>query len=78
MKVNVVFHGALRRYAAAGTPGEWTGEIADGSNLRDLIRVIGLRDGEVAAATINGSLKGLDAPIPPGARVLLLPWMSGG
>ncbi len=78
MKIRVVFHGSLCRYAASGTPGEWSGEIPEGSNLRDLIRAIGMRDGEAAAATINGTLKSLDSPIPPDARVLLLPWMAGG
>ena len=78
MKIRVVLHGNLARYGAPGTPGEWAGELPAGSSLRDLIRLLGIKDGEAAAATINGTLKGLDSPVPDGARVLLLPWMAGG
>ena len=78
MKIRVVLHGNLARYGAPGTPGEWSGEVPAGSSLRDLIRLLGMKDGEAAAATIDGTLKGLEAIIPAGARVLLLPWMAGG
>jgi molybdopterin converting factor small subunit len=78
MKVTVLLHGELRRHSAADTPGEWSGEIAEGTTVRGLIQAIGVRDGAVSGATINGALKSLDTVIPAGARVFLFSWMSGG
>lgn len=78
MNVTVVLNGSLSRYAGAGTPGEWRGTVPEGTRLLDLIRLLGIPEGVVAMATINGDLKRLDTVVTAGARVLLLTPMSGG
>ena len=78
MTVTVVLLGNLSRYCQPGTLGQWKGEIAEGSRLRDLARHVGIPDGASEMATINGTLKGFDTLLPSGARVLFFSPMSGG
>jgi hypothetical protein len=79
MIVTVALLGNLNIYSRPGTPGQWEGEIPEGSLLRDLARRVGIPEGAFGMATVNGALRGFDTPVPePGARILFFSPMSGG
>ena len=78
MTVTVVLLGHLSRYAQNGTPGQWQGDIDEGTRLKDLARQVGIPDGASEMATINGTLKSFDTLVPSDAQVLFFSPMSGG
>lgn len=78
MVVRVHLYGTPRRFSQPGTPGLWVGELPDGVTIRDLMRVIGTNEREVAAAAINDRHADLNAVIPPGAEVTLVSAIGGG
>ncbi len=78
MTVTVVLVGTLRRYSLPESPGEWSGQIPEGSRLRELARAIGIPEGLARSAAIDGTLANLDTPIPTGARVMFFSPVSGG
>ena len=76
--VKVKLFGTLRRLSQAGTPGLWEGEIPAGSRISDLVTLLGTKEAELAAASINGEPAAFDAVIPPGAIVILVTPVGGG
>ena len=78
MTVTARVYGTLRRFSAPGTPGVWRGELPEGSSLRDLLRAVGADEREVAAASLDGTVRPLDTRIPEGAEILLVTPMGGG
>jgi len=78
MKVTVTLVGTLRKYSLPETPGEWKGQIAEGSCVADLAQRIGIPDSVVKLSTIDDSMAKLDTPLKDGARVLFFPPISGG
>ena len=79
MVVTVALLGNLSTYSRPGTPGQWQGEIPDGSVLRDLARRIGIPEGLSGVVTVNGILRGLDTPVPESSgRIVFFSPMSGG
>lgn len=78
MEVTARLYGTLRRFSLPDSPGIWRGELPGASSLRDLLRVIGADEQEVAAASLNGTLRSLDTEIPEGAEILLVTPVGGG
>jgi sulfur carrier protein ThiS len=78
MRVQVKLFGTLRRLSRPGTPGLWTGDIPERSTIRDLLAILGTSDKELAAASINGELVDLDAPILRDAQVTMVTPVGGG
>ena len=78
MTVTVVLVSSLRKYSRPETPGEWKGQISEGSRLADLAREIGIPDALAKSATIDGTLAGPDAPLSSGVQVMFFPQVSGG
>lgn len=60
----------------AGTP--FNVVLADGSTLNDLIAVLGLPEGKVRVAFVNGRVQALGFVLSPGDEVGLFPPIGGG
>lgn len=78
MHVTVKLFGTLRRLSAQGTPGLWQGEIPEKSSISDLITLLGTKEAEVAAATLNNEPCDLNTEISDGAVVVLVTPFGGG
>ena len=77
-RVTVKLFGTLRRLSSEATPGVWQGEIPEKSHVSDLIRLLGTKDAEVAAAMLNNEPCDLDAEISDGSVVVLVTPFGGG
>jgi sulfur carrier protein ThiS len=78
MFVTVKLFGTVRRLSQPDTPGLWQGHIPPGSQIIDLIKILGTKENEIAAATINGEISPLDSTIPENATIVLVTPMGGG
>ena len=78
MHVRVKLFGTLRRLSQPGTPGVWEGEIPAGSRISDLVILLGTKEAELAAASINNQPAPFDTIIPPDAVVILVTPVGGG
>jgi sulfur carrier protein ThiS len=74
----VKLFGTLRRFSSPQAPGFWTGELPDGSTAHDLIKLIGADADEVAAVSINGTVRRLDTKIDGNDEILLVTTMGAG
>ncbi|HEX9013091.1 MAG TPA: MoaD/ThiS family protein [Anaerolineaceae bacterium] len=77
-EITVKLFGTLRRLSLKDTPGFWKGEIPAGTRIDGLIKLLGTREEEVAAAAINGVVVGIETEIPDGAVVTLVTPVGGG
>lgn len=57
---------------------EITLQVPIGTSVIEAVRLAQLPHGEVAFAAIDGEQVELDAPVKEGARILLIPPISGG
>jgi hypothetical protein len=78
MYVKVKLFGTLRRLSQPATPGLWQGEIPAGCHISELVALLGTKEAELAAASINNQPAPFDAVIPPDAVVILVTPMGGG
>jgi sulfur carrier protein ThiS len=78
MQVRVKLYGTLRRLSQEGTPGLWQGDLPRGTQIRDLIAILGTSESEVAAATIDGQLCPLEQEITEGMLITLVTHVGGG
>ncbi len=78
LRVTVKLFGTLRRLSQAETPGLWQGSIPDGTCISDLITMLGTKEAEVAAASLNGVVVPLDTGIPDEATIMLVTPVGGG
>ncbi|MDW7670513.1 MAG: MoaD/ThiS family protein [Bacillota bacterium] len=78
MRITVKLFGTLRRFSTPQSPGFWTGELPDESTVHDLIKSIGAEVDEVAAASINGTVRRLDTKIDGNDEILLVTTMGAG
>lgn len=78
MHLTVKLYGTLRRFSNESTPGLWTGEAPDGLDIAGLVRYLGTRVEEVAAATVNGEVRVLDHRLQDGDLVVLVTPVGGG
>lgn len=78
MHVTVKLFGTLRRLSSQGTLGLWRGEIPESSSISDLITLLGTKEAEVAAATLNNEPCDLNAEVSDGAVVVLVTPFGGG
>ena len=78
MLIEVKLYGTLRRLSNKETPGLWQGEVPAGIRIYDLIRILGTKEAEVAAAAMNGEPCELDVVIPAGAVITLVTPFGGG
>jgi sulfur carrier protein ThiS len=78
MQVRVKLYGTLRRLSQEGTPGFWQGDLPNGTQIRDLIVILGTRESEVAAASVDGQICPLDQEIRDGTLITLVTNVGGG
>lgn len=78
VRVTVKLYGTLRRLSQPETPGLWQGNIPDGTRISDLITLLGTKEAEVAAASLNGSVVPFDFIIPGEATIMLVTPVGGG
>ena len=78
MHVTVKLFGTLRRFSSKGTPGIWQGDIPEHTCISELIRLLGTKETEVAAAMLNNEPCGLDTEINDNAVVILVTPFGGG
>ncbi len=78
MFVRVKLYDTLRRLSNTPDRGIWEGDIPENTNIKDLIELIGTREGEVACAAINKQVVPLDTIIQSGDEVMLVTNISGG
>jgi molybdopterin converting factor small subunit len=82
MEIEVKLHGQLRRYRPAELPGvphqpfKW--QVAAGSTAVSLAAALGIPEGLVNAAAVNGTAVEPDVPLQPGDRISLFPPSAGG
>lgn len=81
VEIEVKLYGQLRRYRPEGAPGaphqpfKWQ---AMGSTAVALAHELGIPDGLVNAAAVNGTAVDLDTPFHPGDTIGLFPPSAGG
>jgi sulfur carrier protein ThiS len=76
--VTVKLYGTLRRLSQPETPGLWQGEVPAGTDIAGLVRLLGTRLDEVAAAAINGEPAPLETRLADGDVVVLVTPVGGG
>lgn len=82
MQVTVKLYGVLRRHRPVGEAGAlhdpFDVQLPTGSTVADLNGRLGIADGMVNAAAINGAAVEPDAQLQEGDRVSLFPPAAGG
>jgi len=72
--IEVSLMASLQKYGPAD--GKIT--VKHNQTVRDLIEILGLRDGMVQMAFVDGRFTDLDSPLDDVKKVLLLPAVGGG
>lgn len=82
MNVEVRLYGTLRRYRPAAIPGAphhpFESTVPGDPTVESLVAALGIPDGLVHAAAVNGEAVELSAPLRDGDRVNLFPPSAGG
>jgi sulfur carrier protein ThiS len=78
VRITVKLFGTLRRFSNPQTPGFWSGELPEDATISDLIHLIGADTREVAAASINGTVRRLDTKIDRNDEIMLVTIMGAG
>jgi sulfur carrier protein ThiS len=76
--VVVKLYGTLRRLSQPETPGLWQGEIPAGTDIAGLVRLLGTRVEELAAAALNGDPATMETRLNDGDVVILVTPVGGG
>ncbi|HEX8969901.1 MAG TPA: MoaD/ThiS family protein [Chloroflexota bacterium] len=78
VRVEVHLHGGLLRYTSESTRGEVWREYPPGTRVADIVSGLGIPRQQPVIVGLNGQTAGLDDVLPDGARVDLVPPISGG
>ena len=79
MKVNLHLFGTLRSYIPSGESGRsCLLELAEGSNVRQVLKELGISDETPKIVIINHERKSVDVTLKEGDRLSILPPMVGG
>lgn len=82
MIVESRLYGVLRRYRPAGTPGAphqpFQVHLPVGASIQSLVEHLGIPDGLVNAAAVNGQAKTTAALLSDGDKIALFPQSAGG
>lgn len=78
-KVQVYLYATLRQFhAGAGSVNGTEIEVPDGTAISDLYRLLGIPEGQVKQAFVNGRHKDPDYLLRDGDRVGVFPPIAGG
>jgi len=77
VKVTVEFFGPLRGRIPRGRDFVEV-DVTEGSTVGDLFRQLGLQEGEVFGASLDGHFVGREQRLMEGQRVFIFPPMAGG
>jgi molybdopterin converting factor small subunit len=75
MNIVVRLHGGLRRQTS---PHPLNLDVPDVTTAGDVIRILGLRSGEVWLIKLGSQLADVDHPLQPGDELTLIPPIGGG
>lgn len=78
MFIQVKLCDTLRRFSNTTDRGIWEGEIPQDFSIRELIRVIGTTEHEVAFAAIDKKVVPLETVIQEGDQITLVTNINGG
>ncbi len=85
MQVRAKLLGTLRRFATDSSGNHWTGEVAEGTRISEILTEIGISPNEVTLVYVEGVPMHADAVLPPEPRremgpvnILILPPVGGG
>jgi sulfur carrier protein ThiS len=78
MFVRVRLYDTLRRFSNTNDRGIWEGEISEGSNIKELIKIIGIEEREIACAAIDKKVVPFDAVLKDNDKVMLVTNINGG
>lgn len=82
MKVEVKLYSTLRQYRPAAVGGAphhpFVLELPESATVGSVVTHLGIPDGLLNAASLNGEAVGLETPLPENAKVSLFPPAAGG
>jgi sulfur carrier protein ThiS len=78
LNVEVHLHGALERYVTDARRGVVWREVPTGARVIDVLASFDLPAERRVIVGVNGQAAGLDDTVPEGARIDLVPPISGG
>jgi molybdopterin converting factor small subunit len=77
MKLTVEFFGPLRGRVPKGVD-DMEIDVADDATVNDVFRFLGLQEGEIFGASVDGYFVERTRRLAQGQRVLIFPPMAGG
>ncbi len=82
MKVVVKLHGVLRKHRPKDKPGgrhlPFELKLNDGTQIKELISLLGIESGMVAGSAVNGEITSDDSQLHDTDEVSLFPPVAGG